>query len=584
MKHRIIRILFVLTLLLVLSTVFALPASAVTRNLYWVGDGGNWSNTAHWSLASGGAGGEAVPDADDNVFFDAASFTIGGQVVTIDIASPCLDMDWTGVTNTPDLAGSALLAVYGSLTFSASMTKSYSGSLRFYASAPGETITANGALACDIVFYVAGGGWTLQDALNIGAKSILLYQGALDTNGQTVTCGLFDTNYDTVRGLTLGASVINCTAWTLGATNLTWDGGTSSIRVTGTGAFTGGGKTYYEVQLNGSAHAVSGSNTFTNFILPADTTQTITFADGTNQTITNATITGSVGKIKTLQGSGVAGWTITKAGGSYVAADYLNLSYSTASPVLSWGYGAHSTIGANVIGWGLPYFFIDIDGVEQDRVIAVGVSVPDNAYPWIFIENGSMLYLESQTITVGGVPVQGIAWEYTAGDFIDSTLNGNDATPSYRTASSDADVSGNMTSFSPIAEAKAPSYVLSTPNPFLDSSALTSNITGTFGVTPTTGTFPLAGVVKAVADATSTPAQLPLLVLAGFVILAISLTMSYLMRRYGSGTIFVKIIVIVAVMGIFVALKNFGIDFWMVVVFLIISIALAMASRQLGWT
>ena len=44
-------------------------------NRYWVGGTAAWDGTAgtKWALTSGGAGGQAVPTASDDVFFDAAS-------------------------------------------------------------------------------------------------------------------------------------------------------------------------------------------------------------------------------------------------------------------------------------------------------------------------------------------------------------------------------------------------------------------------------------------------------------------------------------------------------------------------------
>jgi len=100
---------------------------------------------------------------------------------------------------------------------------------------------------------------------------------------------------------------------------------------------------------------------------------------------------------------------------------------------------------------------------------------------------------------------------------------------------------------------------------------------------PPAGTFPLAGVITAVVNATSTPPQLPLLIIAVFVILACSLFVSTTMRRYGSGNLIPKIIAITAVMGIFIAMRNFGIDFWMLVLFLGLAVPLAIASRQSVW-
>jgi len=90
-------------------------------------------------------------------------------------------------------------------------------------------------------------------------------------------------------------------------------------------------------------------------------------------------------------------------------------------------------------------------------------------------------------------------------------------------------------------------------------------------------------VIIAVANATGTPEQIPLLIIAAFVILAASLSMSSIMRRYGSGTLIVKTITIIAFMAIFIALKNFAIDFWMLCVFLVIAVAMMMASRHATW-
>lgn len=213
------------------------------------------------------------------------------------------------------------------------------------------------------------------------------------------------------------------------------------------------------------------------------------------------------------------------------------------------------------------------------------VSVPDTSDNWTFLENNVMPYMEYQEITVGGAQQQYIEWEY--GDtFKDASGEGHDATPSFRSASSDADVSANMTSFMPISESRAPAYVLGEAPAFIDSDALTENITGTFTTTPDTGsgTFPLADVIKSIADATGTPAQLPLLIIAAFVIFAGSIYTSWLFRKHGSGSLVVKIVAILALMGIFVALGNFAFDFWMIVVFVVFAVAIAFASKQLGWT
>ncbi len=92
-------------------------------NRYWIGNSGSWSQIAHWAAASGGAGGETVPGVGDDVYFDAASFTIAAQIVTLDVNGTCLSLRWTGATNTPTLTGAAKsLTVYGpTITFIAAM-------------------------------------------------------------------------------------------------------------------------------------------------------------------------------------------------------------------------------------------------------------------------------------------------------------------------------------------------------------------------------------------------------------------------------------------------------------------------------
>jgi len=92
------------------------------------------------------------------------------------------------------------------------------------------------------------------------------------------------------------------------------------------------------------------------------------------------------------------------------------------------------------------------DGVHSARVDFTGLSVPLNSYYWTFIENDCMPYLEYQKIWShhsGASLEQEIRWQNGA-TFIDLTLNGHNATPTWRTASSDPDVSANLTDFQPL--------------------------------------------------------------------------------------------------------------------------------------
>src|SRR5687768_12812438 len=44
--------------------------SLLSKDLYWVGGTGDWNDSYHWALTSGGAGGSCIPSPIDNVFFD----------------------------------------------------------------------------------------------------------------------------------------------------------------------------------------------------------------------------------------------------------------------------------------------------------------------------------------------------------------------------------------------------------------------------------------------------------------------------------------------------------------------------------
>lgn len=176
-------------------------------NRYWVGNGGNWNDTAHWSTTSGGAGGASVPTSADNAIFNGSSFSSGSQTVTINATANCLDFDWNGVTNTPTLAISNDINVYGNFRTVSGMNRSGDAYIYMKATSTGFTVTSGGKQFTRMQFDGAGGEWTLQDALNI--TYLDLNQGTLITNNQTVTVFSFWSDYNTTRGLTLGSSTWN---------------------------------------------------------------------------------------------------------------------------------------------------------------------------------------------------------------------------------------------------------------------------------------------------------------------------------------------------------------------------------------
>lgn len=325
-----------------------------------IGTAANWNTVNSWSAASGGAAGATVPEATNSVYFNANSFTAGSQIATLDATGTCLDMDWTGATNNPTLAfTNRTLNCNGSATFIAAMTTTIStaeGNITFAGTGTGRTLTTNGlTLACEIKFN--NGAVTLADNLTLGSNRDLYFLGTatLNTNGKTVTVDEFIISGTDAKVLTLGASTVNLTAgWNCTGSNLTLTANTSTINIAGTGAFAGNGITTYNiVNLNGSAHTISGNNTLNTLALPAGTTQTITFTDGSTQTASTFTLSGSAGHVHTLQGSGTAGWALSDASGTNNY-DYISVSYSTAGGGATFNANGVSVNGGNNSGWVFP--------------------------------------------------------------------------------------------------------------------------------------------------------------------------------------------------------------------------------------
>ena len=293
--------------------------SAGSKDYYWIGGTGNWNDASKWSLTSGGPGGTGLPTANDNVFFDANSFTAPGQVVTIigDVSNNArvVNMDWTGAAFNPTLAGASSqnLRISGSLTLIPGMSVTFAGTIYLEATETGKLVTTAGVslgAINNLYFQGEGGGWTLMDGLNIGGKFLYLVRGSLNTNNQPVTAGIFNSDYSgNVRSLTLGSSEITLSSTSdqslrFHPTGMTFDAGTSLIRFTGAGAgiynVSGSGLFFYDVIFeaatgnvdvynNGGFNNLVFQSTGTSNLRYSNTVNTVTFA-GTGGIHDNNTI------------------------------------------------------------------------------------------------------------------------------------------------------------------------------------------------------------------------------------------------------------------------------------------------------
>ncbi|MEA4878858.1 hypothetical protein SDC9_42708 [bioreactor metagenome] len=130
--------------------------------------------------------------------------------------------------------------------------------------------------------------------------------------------------------------------------------------------------------------------------------------------------------------------------GSATVDIYITLSGAYLNPLVS---ASDVAAGEHIVKTNLSGGTINlyIDGVLADSAAFAG-SISDNANNWVIGANGSMPYLYYAKITVGGVLRGSWAWEYSD-TFTDLSGNGNDATPSFKTISTDADVSAAIISY-----------------------------------------------------------------------------------------------------------------------------------------
>lgn len=233
---------------------------------YWVGGSANWDATAgiKWAATSGGAGGETVPTAADDVYFDAAS---GATTVTVSATASCRNLTFTGFTGT--FAGTAALSIAGSAVLAATMTRTYTGAITFTATTA-QTITSGGvALDSALTFNGVAGSWALQDALVAGStRTITLTNGTLNLNNFTATAGFFNALNTNIKTIAYGTGKFilagsGAYVWRVNATGLSQTG-TPRADLTYAGSV--GTR-----QISPGVAAILGGNQPVNFYITAGT-------------------------------------------------------------------------------------------------------------------------------------------------------------------------------------------------------------------------------------------------------------------------------------------------------------------------
>ena len=190
--------------------------AAVTR--YWVGDGGAWDSTTHWSTSTGGASGASVPICHDTVIFDANSFTLTGQTVTTPTAYLGKDITFTG-TNAPTYSftsNGARAYFFGDVSFASGAT---------YVATSVNYFSFNGRTATTVTFN----GTVFDDTTGVEFEVSKGYDGAGASVGSLTLADDFSAGN--------GPSVVS---W--GHVNGTLDFNDKNVKVGGIATFSGGGQ------------------------------------------------------------------------------------------------------------------------------------------------------------------------------------------------------------------------------------------------------------------------------------------------------------------------------------------------------
>jgi hypothetical protein len=324
------------------------------KTVYWnLAGAQNWSATA-WAPGSGG-----TPDINNfPLAQDTAVFDNTGSVgtVTVDAAWNIGAFDASLRTSAMTLTTSTNAPfVYKDWKFGTGVTSSSTTGTIAFASRSTQTITSNGVtFGCPVTINSATGTVQLADALTLdSARTLTLTSGSFDAVTYNVTTGLVNAFATVVNVfLRMGSGT-----WTLSGVGTVWTifsqvilyKGTANIVLSNTSTsartFTGGNFSYNKLTIGGttgtSTLTIDGNNQFTELASTKTVAHTIALG-ATTQTFGAWTVTGTVGNVVTLTGTGTSH---ILAGACTSGIDYLamgSIGFAATSPGEFYA-GANST-------------------------------------------------------------------------------------------------------------------------------------------------------------------------------------------------------------------------------------------------
>ncbi len=167
-----------------------------SRVLYWVGGDGDWYDPDHWSLESGGPGGECTPTSIDDIIFDNNSFDSDNNVVFGNSAGYCNNISYLSSRTGPTISIPELY-INNDLTittpFNWLIGQTYLSGNREGGASQMQKIETSGTLLQNLTVY-SERNIELQDDLNVRfALTINSFAPSVSfiTNGHDITTNRF---------------------------------------------------------------------------------------------------------------------------------------------------------------------------------------------------------------------------------------------------------------------------------------------------------------------------------------------------------------------------------------------------------
>lgn len=307
-----------------------------------------------FEITSTGAGDITITSSAINY---PPSFSFTGGTYNLNLFVRALNLTFTGFNGRLNNSG---VFIHGNLTASTGMTFGSGGNTWTFSGNTTQNITSNGkTLDFPITINNSFGSTVrLLDNLTLGAtRALALIVNTFNANNFNVTAGSFESSNANTRTVTMGSGTWTLTGggWsTSNSSGLTISAGTSTVTLTSASSksFSGGGKTYYNLNQGGAGTlTISGANTFnniTNSVQPA----TIVFPSSATTTVSNFGLSGTLNNLVTLQSSSAGTrFTISKSSGT-VTPQYLSIKDSAATGGATW-IAQNSVDAGNNTGWAI---------------------------------------------------------------------------------------------------------------------------------------------------------------------------------------------------------------------------------------